>query len=89
MKGLKEFLEYHKLNCLGSYFINLVGYSRGKGSYKIYYNEESEFKNRFNFIKKKLEKENYKIYKISKEQKANVTNFVKRIYFKKDIDKNK
>ena len=77
-------LEYHRLNMIGTYFICLVAYSKGKGSYKIYYNNELSFNKRLKYLQKELEKRGYEIYKISKIQKeGKVTDFVRRIYFKK------
>ena len=81
---MKELLEYHKLNELGSYFVCLVGYSKGKGSYRIYYNNEEGFRKRFEYIQEKLKEKGYKIYRIGKEEKTFVTNFRRRIYFRKE-----
>jgi len=78
--------EFYKLDSLGTYFINLIGFSKGKGSYKIFYDKEYSFKDKLNYLKKRLKDEGYIVYKVSKRQKAYITNFARRVYFKKEVE---
>ena len=80
----KELSEYHELNKIGTYSICLIGYSRGKGSYRIYYSEPSFFVLRLNYLQEELRKRGYEIYRIAREKKDEpIGVFTKRVYFRK------